>query len=44
MIKTDRLKLFTKGYLSTVVHNCQLSVIMPLFDWGKENLSNEESK
>ena len=44
MIKTDRLRLFTKGYLSTVAHNCQLSVIMPLFDCGKENLSNKESK
>jgi hypothetical protein len=44
MIKTDGVKIFTKGYMSTVIHNGQLSVIMPLFDWGKDNFSNKESK
>ena len=39
--KVDRMRSFTKGYLTTVGHNTQLCVVMPLFEWGKVNLTDE---
>jgi hypothetical protein len=41
-MRRERAATFTKGYASTVIHNAQLYINMPLYEFLKENYTSDE--